>query len=59
LHSRPEASEKSWRIFVREWASLAVGLPIRRVSSTNWLWEMGGDKPCRGKPVKRLFLRAA
>jgi hypothetical protein len=35
LQSRPEASEKVWRISKRELASQTVGLPIRRVSSKN------------------------
>jgi hypothetical protein len=28
-------------------ASRIVGIHIRRESSTNWLWEIGGDKPWR------------
>jgi hypothetical protein len=38
-----------------ELASRTVGLPIKRVSSTNWLCEIGGEIPCRGRPV-RSFL---
>jgi hypothetical protein len=42
-----------------ELASQTVGLPIRRVSSTNWLCEMGGEIPCKGRPVRSLFSIAA
>jgi hypothetical protein len=59
FQSRHEAYEKVWRISRRELASRTVGLPIRRVSSTNWLCEIGGEMSCRGRPVRRLFSIAA
>ena len=59
LHSRPEASKKVWRISWRELASLTVGLPIKRVSSTNWLCEIGGEMSCRGNPARQVFSIAA
>jgi hypothetical protein len=59
LQSRLEASEKVWRISRRELASRTVGLPIRRVSSTNWLCEIGGEMPWRGSPDSCLDLIAA
>ena len=59
FQSRSEAYEKVWRISRRELDSRTVGLPIRRVSSTNWLCEIGGEMSCRGRPVRRLFSIAA
>jgi hypothetical protein len=38
-----------------ELASRTVGLPIRRVLSTNWLCEIGGKMPCKGRLVRSLF----
>jgi hypothetical protein len=55
LQSIPEASEKVWRISRIELASRTIGLPIKRVSSTNWLCEIGGEMSCKGRPVRRLF----
>jgi len=59
LQCRPEASEKEWRISRIELASRTVGLPIKRVSSTNSLCEIGGEIPCKGRPVRRLFSTVA
>jgi hypothetical protein len=43
----------------RELASQTVGIPIKRVSSTNWLCEIGGEMPCRERPVRSLESMAA
>jgi hypothetical protein len=59
LQSRPEASEKVWRIRRMEFASHTVGVPIRSVSSTNWLCEIGGEMPCKGRPTNELLAMAA
>jgi hypothetical protein len=43
----PEASLKSIRMELNFKASCVVGVPINIVSSTNWLWDVVGCKPCR------------
>jgi hypothetical protein len=58
LQSKPEASEKVWRIERREFSSCAIGVPIKSVSSTNWLCNIGGEMPCKGRPVIKLIAPA-
>jgi len=51
----PEASLNSFKILWILRDSLVVGVPIIMVSSTNWLWEIGGWMPCSEIPWRESY----
>jgi hypothetical protein len=57
--SIPEASHNRSIMALKRRASLAVDKPIRSMSSTNWLCEMGGEMPWGVRPEREWSLMAA
>lgn len=48
----PEATMNKFRLFFMAIASMIVGRPIRRVSSTNWMWVRGYEEGVIWRPYK-------